>query len=173
VSTDATKVYADTSGNSQYSLVSSSKAQSLSDVTVQADVKVTKFGGTSTSYCAGISSRHATGSQYGYTLFICGNGALLLTKQTNSNSAPSSLTCTLGSASVSGAVTVSNSTTNWVTLKLSVATSGGGALIQGWVGGVQKLSCTVSSGAYPAGSVGVGAFGNTQAEFDNVLVTSP
>ncbi len=131
------------------------------DQTIAARMKVVQFGGTSNSYRAGIVARYTSSSSY-YALAIDG-------QSTNK------LTLRKGTSTISGCADVAAGVTanSWATLKLEVS-GGATTTLKSYVNNVLKQTCTISSGALTAGSIGVQTVGsNTSARFDDVLVTSP
>lgn len=134
------------------------------DQTVEANVKVTSFGGTSDSYRAGIIARR-NGSSNFYAFAIGGDGNLTLRKST---SAPS------GSSGTCGAIASGIDATKWFTLKMSVSGAAGSVKIKTYLNGVLKHDCTTTSSTVASGSAGVLTYGSsTVARFDDVSVTTP
>lgn len=134
------------------------------DQTVEANVKVASFGGTSDSYRAGIMARH-DGSSAFYVFAIGGDGNLTLRKST---SVPS------GNSGTCSAVSAGIDATQWFTLKMSVSGAAASVNIKTYLNGVLKHDCTTTSSTVTSGSAGVLTYGsNTVARFDDVSVTTP
>jgi pectate lyase len=129
------------------------------DQTVEAQVKVVTFGGTSDSYRAGIMARRSGASAF-YALQILPSGNVGIRRSTSLLS---------GCADVPSGVTP----TNWFTLKLQVSGAPASVTLKGFVNGALKLSCTQTSG-YGSGQIGFVTYGTgTVARFDNVKVSTP
>jgi hypothetical protein len=134
------------------------------DQTIEANVKVVSFGGTSDSYRAGIMARH-TGSSSFYVFALGGDGKLTLRKST---SAPS------GSTGTCAALAAGVDTNAWLTLKMSVTGNAGSVRIQTYINGQPRHDCTTTSSPLAQGRVGVLTYGSgTVAHFDDVSVTTP
>jgi hypothetical protein len=164
VITDGSHVYQGGNGNSM-SLAGSS---AWTDQTVTARVKVLQFGGTSTSYRAGIVARTTDTSNL-YVFAIDASGALRLLKGTSSPTG-------VGAHNTCGKVTPSPiaATNTWYTMQIKVAGAGANVLISTFLDGTQIHDCQPSSGTLDAGAAGTYIYGpNTIAEFDDVKISTP
>ena len=166
VITDGSRVYQGGNGSS----MSLAGSASLTDQTVTARVKVLQFGGTSTSYRAGIVAR-ATSTSNLYVFAIDASGALRLLKGTSSPSPTGD-----GASGTCGKVTPDPvATTNtWYTMQIKVVGTGANVLITTFLNGTMIHDCQTSVGTLPAGPAGTYIYGpNTIAEFDDVRVSTP
>jgi hypothetical protein len=150
ITTDGTKVYAQTAQAGSTLLVSAAGSMSWTDQVVQARVKINAFSGMSTSYDVGIFARY-NGTGY-YSLIVHTDGSVAIRKDKT----------TLGNATAVGVVAVGT----WYTLRLSVV----GSTLTGYVNDVLQLTETDSS--YTSGQMAV-SMQSATAEFDDVKVTSP
>jgi hypothetical protein len=132
------------------------KASSTANYTVQALVRVSQFGDTTSSSRAGVAARYSN-STTSYTFGLAGNNTLVLQK----GYATSIANC--------AAIAFTASTGTWYTLKIVVS----GTSIKTYVDGVLKHSCT-DSGVSAANSAalftGSGGTAGTLADFDDVFV---
>jgi hypothetical protein len=161
---DGTQVYRGGNGSS----MSVAGQASWTDQTVTARVKVLQFGGTSTSYRAGIVAR-ATDSSNVYVFAIDASGALRLLKGTSSPTNDGGTgTCgkvTLGSGAV---------VNTWYTMQMRVAGTGSNVVITTFFDGTMVHDCHTTMATLPSGPVGTYVYGpNTIAEFDDVRVSVP
>jgi hypothetical protein len=164
VITDGSRVYQGGNGNS-FSLAG---PPTWTDQTITARVKVTQWGGTSTSYRAGIVAR-ATDASSLYVFAIDASGALRLLKGTSSPSGT-------GASGACGKVTPAPlATTNtWYTMQMTIAGTGNDVLISTFFNGAQIHDCQTSVGTLPAGAAGTYIYGpNTIATFDDVRISTP
>jgi hypothetical protein len=134
------------------------------DQTVEANVKVISFGGTSDSYRAGIMARRSGGSSF-YVFALGADGNLTLRKSTSTPSG-SSGTCAPIAAGIDG--------TAWFTLKMTVSGPASSVRIRTYLNGTLKHDCTTTSSTVVSGQAGLLTYGsNTVAHFDDVSVTTP
>jgi hypothetical protein len=134
------------------------------DQTIEANVKVVSFGGTSDSYRAGIMARRSSGSNF-YVFALGGDGKLTLRKSTSTPS---------GSTGACAALAAGVDTTGWFTLKMAVTGNAGSVRIQTFINDQPKHDCTTTSSPLTQGQVGVLTYGSgTVAHFDDVTVTTP
>jgi hypothetical protein len=164
VISDGSKVYQGGNGNS----MSLAGPSTWTDQTITARVKVVQWGGTSTSYRAGIVAR-ATDPSNLYVFAIDASGALRLLKGTSSPSGTgASGTCgkvTPAPAAVAG---------TWYTMQMKVVGTGNNVLITTFLDGVPVHDCQTSVGTLPSGRAGTYIYGpNTIVEFDDVKVLIP
>jgi hypothetical protein len=139
---------------------------SSTDQTVQARMKVVQFGGTSTSYRAGIVAR-ATDSTNVYVFAIDASGAMRLLQGTSSPTGT-------GATGTCGKVIVGAMTGTWYTLQMKISGSGASALITTFLDGTMIHSCQTGTGTLTSGAIGTYIYGpNTIAEFDDVKVSTP
>jgi hypothetical protein len=135
---------------------------------VTARVKVLQWGGTSTSYRAGVVAR-ATDTSNLYVFAIDASGALRLLKGTSSPSGTGA-TGTCGKVTPSPAAAVNT----WYTMQIKVAGTGSNVSITTFFNGVAIHDCQTSIGTLAAGAAGTYIYGpNTIAEFDDVKVSTP
>jgi pectate lyase len=164
VITDGSHVYQGGNGNS-FSLAGQ---PTWTDQTITARVKVLQFGGTSTSYRAGIVAR-ATDSTNLYVFAIDSSGALRLLKGTSS---PAGTTATgpCGKVTPSPAAAVNT----WYTMQIKVAGTGNNVVITTFFDGTMIHDCHTTDATLPAGAAGTYIYGpNTIAEFDDVRISTP
>jgi hypothetical protein len=162
VSSDMGFVYSGASG----SYNSTVGTASWTDQTVEGRVKILQFGGSGSSYRAGIIARYGQSTNY-YTLAIDAAGDVRLLRGTSSPSGASG-TC---DAVPSG---LSSLTNTWIDLKIQVSGSAGNVHILTWVNGKPVHDCTTTSSTLAMGAAGVMTYGsNTQAEFDDFRVSTP
>jgi len=136
------------------------------DQSVEARMKILQFGGSGSSYRAGILARFAQGSNY-YALAIDAAGDVRLLRGSSSPSSASGTCDAVPSElpSVTGA---------WITLKMQVSGPTNDVHIQTWLNGDPIHDCTTTSSTIAAGSAGVMTYGSsTRAEFDDFRVSSP
>ena len=143
VITDGSRVYQGGNGNS----MSLAGSASWTDQTVTARVKVLQFGGTSTSYRAGIVAR-ATSTSNLYVFAIDASGALRLLKGTSSPSPTGD-----GASGTCGKVTPDPLATvnTWYTMQIKVVGTGANVLITTFLNGTMIHDCQTSVGTLPAG----------------------
>jgi hypothetical protein len=164
VVTDGSKVYQGGNGNS----MSLAGPPTWTDQTITARVKITQWGGTSTSYRAGIVAR-ATDASNLYVFAIDASGSLRLLKGTSSPSGT-------GATGTCGKVTPSPiaAANTWYTMQLKIAGSGGNVTLTTFFDGTMIHSCQTSVGTLNAGAAGTYIYGpNTIAEFDDVRISTP
>jgi pectate lyase len=164
VITDGSRVYQGGNGNS----MSLAGQPSWTDQTITARVKVTQWGGTSTSYRAGIVVR-ATDASNLYVFAIDASGALRLLKGTSSPSGT-------GASGTCGKVTPSPiaAANTWHTLQLKIVGTGSDVFISTFFNGTMIHDCQTSVGTLPAGAAGTYIYGpNTIAVFDDVRISTP
>jgi pectate lyase len=164
VITDGSRVYQGGNGNA----MSLAGQPSWTDQTITARVKVLQWGGTSTSYRAGIVAR-ATGTSNLYVFAIDASGALRLLKGTSSPSGD-------GASGTCGKVTPSPiaAVNTWYTMQLKVVGTGNDVFISTFFNGAMIHDCQTSVGTLPAGAAGTYIYGpNTIAEFDDVRISTP
>jgi len=165
VITDGTRVYQGGNGNT-FSLGGLSTA--WTDQTITARVKVTQWGGTSTSYRAGIVAR-ATDSSNLYVFAIDASGALRLLKGTSSPSGT-------GASGTCGKVTPTPAAVagTWYTMQLKIVGTGNDVFISTFFNGTMIHDCQTSVGTLPSGGAGTYIYGpNTIVEFDDVKISTP
>lgn len=134
------------------------------DQTVQANVKVMAFGGTSDSYRAGIMARRSGASSF-YVFALGADGNLSLRKSTSTPS---------GASGTCGAVAAGIDGKSWFTLKMTISGAAGAVQIRTYLNGALKHDCLTSSSTVAAGQAGVLTYGSsTVAHFDDVSVTTP
>jgi hypothetical protein len=164
VITDGSRVYEGGNGNS-YSL----GGTSWTDQTITARVKVLQWGGTSTSYRAGIVAR-VTDSSNLYVFAIDASGALRLLKGTSSPGGTAGSSGTCGKVTPSPAAAVNT----WYTMQIKVAGSGANVVITTFFNGTMIHDCTITTGTLDSGGAGTYIYGpNTIAEFDDVKISTP
>ena len=164
VVTDGTRVYQGGNGSS----MSLAGQAGWTDQTLTARVKVVQFGGTSTSYRAGIVAR-ATDSSNLYVFAIDASGALRLLKGTSSPSGTGA-TGTCGKVTP-GAGALPNT---WYTMQIKVAGTGGDVTITTFLDGTMIHDCHTTLSTLPSGAIGTYVYGpNTIAEFDDIRVAVP
>jgi len=164
VITDGTRVYEGGNGNS-YSL----GGTSWTDQTITARVKVLQWGGTSTSYRAGIVAR-VTDTSNLYVFAIDASGALRLLKGTSSPGGTAGSSGTCGKVTPSPAAAVNT----WYTMQIKVAGSGANVVITTFFNGTMIHDCTITTGTLDSGGAGTYIYGpNTIAEFDDVKISTP
>jgi len=164
VITDGSRVYQGGNGNA----MSLAGQPGWTDQTITARVKVLQWGGTSTSYRAGIVAR-ATDTSNLYVFAIDASGALRLLKGTSSPSGT-------GASGTCGKVTPSPiaAVNTWYTLQLKIVGSGSNVFISTFFNGTMIHDCQTSVGTLPAGAAGTYIYGpNTIAEFDDVRISTP
>jgi hypothetical protein len=162
VITDGSHVYEGGNGTS----MSLAGQASWTDQTVQARVKVVQFGGTSTSYRAGIVAR-ATDATNLYVFAIDASGAMRLLQGTSSPGGT-------GATGTCGKVSVGAVAGTWYTLQMKVAGTGANVAITTFLNGTMIHNCQTTMGTLNAGAVGTYIYGpNTIAEFDDVRVSTP
>jgi len=131
-------------------------------------VKVLQWGGTSTSYRAGVVAR-ATDTSNLYVFAIDASGALRLLKGTSSPSGTGA-TGTCGKVTPSPAAALNT----WYTMQVKVTGTGSNLSITTFFNGVAIHDCQTSVGTLSAGAAGTYIYGpNTIAEFDDVKVSTP
>jgi hypothetical protein len=164
VITDGSRVYQGGNGNS-FSLAGQA---TWTDQTITARVKVTQWGGTSTSYRAGIVAR-ATDASNLYVFAIDASGALRLLKGTSSPSGT-------GATGTCGKVTPSPlaAAGTWYTMQMKIAGTGANVLITTFFNGTPIHDCQTSVATLPSGPAGTYIYGpNTIAVFDDVKISTP
>jgi pectate lyase len=161
VISDQSYVYAGGSGS-----YNATAGPGWGDQTVEARMKILQFGGSGSSYRAGVVARNAQGSNF-YTLSLDAAGDLRLLRGSSSPSGASG-TC---DAAPSGVSPVTNT---WVKLKVAVSGSGSSVRIRSWMNDGMVHDCTTTSSTIPTGNAGVMSYGSsTRAEFDDFRVSSP
>lgn len=134
------------------------------DQTVQANVKVISFGGTSDSYRAGILARRSGASSF-YVFALGADGNLTLRKSTSTPS---------GASGTCGPLAAGIASSGWFTLKMTISGAVGAVQIRTYLNGTLKHDCLTSSSTVASGQAGVLTYGsNTIAHFDDVSVTTP
>jgi pectate lyase len=162
VTSDSTFVY--TGGSGSYN--STAGSATWTDQTVEAKMKILTFGGSGSSYRAGIVARFAQSTNF-YALAIDAAGDVRLLR---GSSSPSGSTGTCDGIP-SGLSTLTNT---WIDLKIQVSGAGGNVHILTWVNGNAVHDCTTTSSTVAAGKAGVMTYGSsTRAEFDDFRVTTP
>ena len=142
VITDGSRVYQGGNGNS----MSLAGPAAWTDQTVTARVKVLQFGGTSTSYRAGIVAR-ATSTSNLYVFAIDASGALRLLKGTSSPASGD------GASGTCGKVTPDSGRgrNTWYTMQIRVVGTGANVLITTFFNGTMIHDCQTSVGTLPVG----------------------
>ena len=164
VITDGTRVYQGGNGSS----MSIAGQAAWTDQTLTARVKVLQFGGTSTSYRAGIVAR-ATDTSNLYVFAIDASGALRLLKGTSSPSGT-------GATSTCGKVTPGTGAlpNTWYTLQMRIAGTGANVVITTFFDGTMIHDCHTTVATLPSGPIGTYVYGpNTIAAFDDIRVSVP
>jgi len=132
-------------------------------------VKVLQWGGTSTSYRAGIVAR-VTDTSNLYVFAIDASGALRLLKGTSSPGGTAGSSGTCGKVTPSPAAAVNT----WYTMQIKVAGSGANVVITTFFNGTMIHDCTITTGTLDSGGAGTYIYGpNTIAEFDDVKISTP
>jgi pectate lyase len=148
--TDGSKVYAQqAAGTGSKLLLSAGGSTTWTDQIVEAKVKVTAFGGQSSSYFAAIYARFSTAGYYALALRSDGKIAIRS-----------------GNSTIGSAVAAGISVGTWYTVRLEAV----GTTLKAYVDGVLKDTETDSSIA--AGGIAVSTV-NALAEFDDVKVSLP
>ena len=138
------------------------------DQTITARVKVTQWGGTSTSYRAGIVAR-ATDTSNQYVFAIDASGALRLLKGTSSPSGTGA-TGTCGKVSPTPLATAGT----WYTMQMKIVGTGNNVSLTTTFNGTTIHDCQTTVGTLSAGPAGTYIYGpNTIAEFDDVRISTP
>ena len=164
VITDGSRVYQGGNGNS-FSLAGQ---PTWTDQTITARVKVTQWGGTSTSYRAGIVAR-ATDASNHYVFAIDASGALRLLKGTSS---PSGTGATGTCGKVTPAPLAAAGT--WYTMQMKIVGTGNNVSLTTTFNGTLIHDCQTTVGTLSAGPAGTYIYGpNTIAEFDDVRISTP
>jgi hypothetical protein len=164
VITDGSRVYQGGNGNS----FSVAGQPTWTDQTITARVKVTQWGGTSTSYRAGIVAR-ATDASNQYVFAIDASGALRLLKGTSSPSGTGA-TGTCGKVSPTPLATAGT----WYTMQMKIVGTGNNVSLTTFFNGSPIHDCLTSVGTLAAGPAGTYVYGpNTIVEFDDVKVSTP
>jgi pectate lyase len=154
IQTDGTMVYRGTASEEAWAGLTS-----WTDQTVEAQVKVMNFGGTSDSYRAGIMARRSSSSNF-YALQVRSDGSLSIRKSTSVLS---------GCAQVASGVNVKD----WFSMKLEVTGPPTSVTLKGYINGSLKLTCTHTSGL-GSGTAGFVTYGSgTSAHFDDITVIAP
>jgi len=164
VITDGSRVYQGGNGSS-FSLAGQ---PTWTDQTITARVKVTQWGGTSTSYRAGIVAR-ATDASNQYVFAIDASGALRLLKGTSSPSGT-------GASGTCGKVTPAPAAAagTWYTMQLKVVGTANNVALTTYFNGTMIHDCQTSIGTLAAGAAGTYVYGpNTIAEFDDAKISTP
>ena len=160
VITDQSYVYAGGSGS-----FNATAGSGWGDQTVEARIKILQFGGSGSSYRAGILARNAQGTNF-YALSLDAAGDVRLLRGSSSPSGASG-TC---DAVASGLSAVTNV---WVKLRLQVSGSGS-VRLRSWLNDAPVHDCTTTSSTIPTGNAGLMTYGSsTRAEFDDVRVSTP
>jgi hypothetical protein len=158
----ATKVYKGGNGTA-YSSVAGGTG--WTDQTVEATMKITAFGGSGSSYRAGIMARYTGGSNFYVFGLDAANNAVLM----RNSSSPSGASGTCDTAS-SGLTSLNTQ----VTLKLQVSGPAANVVLKTWLNGTPVHTCTTTSSTAASGAAGVFTYGSgTLAEFDNFTVSTP
>jgi hypothetical protein len=138
--------------------------QSLTDQWVTAKVKLSNWGGASSSYRAGVIARHASSSSF-YAFTMAGSQEFYLHRGT-SNVGGASGTC--------GPIATALPVGQWITLTLSVTGSGNNVHIQTYANGDPVHDCTTTSGTIGNGQPGLISVGtDTSGHFDDFKVLQP
>jgi pectate lyase len=164
VITDGSRVYQGGNGNS----ISLAGSMAWVNQTVTARVKVLQFGGTSTSYRAGIAARAIDGNNL-YVFAIDASGALRLLKGSSSPSGE-------GASGTCGKVTPDPpaAVNAWYTMQIKVEGTGSDVFISTFFNGTMIHDCQTTIGTLGAGAAATHIYGpNTIAEFDDVRVSTP
>jgi hypothetical protein len=150
IATDGTKVYAQTAtGTGSNLLVSAAGSTAWTDQIVEAKIKITAFGGQSTSYFAGIFARY-NGSTY-YSVLLRSDGKLVIRD---------------GTSSITNAVAASIVTGTTYTVRFELV----GSSLKAYLNGV--LQASVTDATHTSGGVAIATV-NATAEFDDIKVTAP
>ncbi len=155
VVTDGSMVYKEGSALSTTTRLASAGAATLTNIAVEARVKVLQFSGQSSSYQAMVIARLMDASTY-YFAALDSQGRVAIKKNTSSAS-----NMTIGSAVAAGIAT-----NTWYTVKFQVV----GSTLSLYVDGT--LRATQTDTDIPAGAFGLGTR-NATAVFDDVRVTVP
>jgi len=165
VITDGSRVYQGGNGNT-FSLAGQS---TWTDQTITARVKVTQWGGTSTSYRAGIVAR-TTDSSNLYVFAIDASGALRLLKGTSAPGGMPGVTGTCGKVTPSPLAAANT----WYTMQLKVAGTANNVSITTFLDGTLIHDCTITMATLSSGGAGTYIYGpNTIVEFDDVKISTP
>jgi hypothetical protein len=150
IATDGTKVYTQTAtGTGSSLLVSAAGSTTWTDQIVEAKIKITAFGGQSTSYFAGIFARY-NGSTY-YSVLLRSDGKLVIRD---------------GTSSISNAVAASIVTGTTYTVRFELV----GSSLKAYLNGV--LQASVTDATHTSGGIAIATV-NATAEFDDIKVTAP
>ena len=137
-------------------------ASTMTDQIVEAKLSNVDFGGSGSSYRAGIIARRTSTSNF-YTVVLDAAGDLRLLK---GSSSPSGSSGTCDAAPVSPGASF--------TLRLAVTGDAGSVNLKTYLDGNQVHDCTSTSGTLTSGSAGVYTYGsNSVAEFDDFKVSVP
>jgi hypothetical protein len=162
VVTDGSRVYQGGNGNS----MSLAGGTTWSNQTIQARMKVLQYGGTSTSYRAGIVARASNTTDL-YVFAIDASGAMRLLKGTSSPAGD-------GASGTCGKVIVDAQVNTWYTLRMTIAGTGGNVRLTTYLDNTPIHDCQTSIGTLPSGGAGTYIYGpNTIAEFDDVRLSVP
>jgi hypothetical protein len=163
VITDGSLVYR--GGNGSFRAFAGSS--SWTNQTLQSRIKVLSFGGSGSSYRAGILARYGGSTDY-YAFQIDQAGDLRLLRGTSTVSG--SGTCSTAANSLT--------TGTWYTLRLQVGGANNNARLISWLSTngtsfTQIHDCTITSDTLNSGNAGVLTVGDgTNAEFDDFAVTT-
>jgi pectate lyase len=164
VVTDGSRVYQGGNGNA----FSVAGQPTWTDQTITARVKITQWGGTSTSYRAGIVAR-ATDASNQYVFAIDASGALRLLKGTSAPSGTGA-TGTCGKVSPTPLATAGT----WYTMQMKIVGTGNNVSLTTSFNGTPIHDCQTTVGTLPAGAAGTYIYGpNTIAAFDDVRISTP
>lgn len=137
-------------------------ASTMTDQIVEAKLSNVVFGGSGSSYRAGVIARRTSTSNF-YTVVLDAAGDLRILKGSSSPS---------GSSGTCDATPVSPGAS--FTLRLAVTGAAGSVNLKTYLDGNQVHDCTSTSGTLTSGSAGVYTYGsNSVAEFDDFKVSVP
>jgi hypothetical protein len=154
VVTDGTMVYEQATLSNDFRIAAAGDV-SWTDQVVEARVKVLSFGGSSSSYVAGVCGRVHDLMNFYCAVIRSNDGKVAIRARLNNSGT------TLGTPGTAGAVAGT-----WYTLRLEII----GTTLNAYLDGVLKT--TVSDSTIASGGVGLGTQ-NASAEFDDVRVTKP
>ena len=128
-------------------------------LTVEAAVRTLAFGGTSSSHRAEIYARYQDSETF-YALSIRGDGKMGIRRK---------------ASSIGNTADIEATGDTWHRLKLKVYESDGKTWLEAYWDGLLRTTASDSNPLLggSSGGVGVGIYGNVQAEFDNVRVSVP
>ncbi len=188
IATDSTEPAGDQqvySNKSTSNSASQAGTVSYADATIEARIKVTSYSSNSASNAAGIYLRNNGTNDY--DLSLGADGVVYLRRSPTSSTVE---VCSSGTTSGPSGITIATTgctsglcTPGWFKLKLVVAgTAASGITITGYIdptgasGYTQALQCVQNAGTQymiNTGTAGVFSKGSAQAEYDDVLISSP